>query len=81
MTCRPHRWNYEAWLPLIRGSNPEQHDSIRCLNCGRVLKVVDMSMNMKAAIANSLAARLFYGDEYSEVYDSVFDFLHRRRAA
>ena len=32
---------------------------------------------MRAAIAYSLASRLYDGDEYSEVFDSVMDYFGR----
>ena len=76
MTCIPHVWNTSEWLPIVDGSRPEAHDSIRCLNCGRVLKKTDMTQNMRASIANSLALRMFGGDEFDEVYTSASGFLN-----
>lgn len=82
--CRPHRWNVEDWLPLWRevGATPDDHDSIRCVNCGRVLRVEETSANQRSSIAGAIASRLFCGDEYSEVYDAVMEFfrgaLHRQ---
>ena len=75
MYCKPHRWNYGERLPIIRGSHPEKHDAIKCLNCGRVLDVMDTSPNMRASIAHSVASKLYGGDEYDEVRASVVDFF------
>ena len=54
---------------------PEKHDAIKCLNCGRVLDVMDTSPNMRASIAHSVASKLYGGDEYDEVRASVVDFF------
>ena len=75
MQCRPHRWNVEDWLPLYRNSRPDDHDSIRCLNCGRELHILDTSPNMRASIAEGIARRLHEGDEYDEVLESVHDWM------
>ena len=66
--CRPHKWNYEDWLPIVKGSKPEAHEAMTCQRCGRILAVRDTSPNMRAAITYSLASRLYDGDEYSEVF-------------
>ena len=75
--CRPHIWNYEDWLPIVEGSKPEANEAMTCLRCGRILAVMDTSQNMRSAIAHSLASRIYDGDEYSEVYDSVMDYFGR----
>ena len=77
MKCRPHVWNYQEWLPIIRGSEPEKHDSIRCMNCGRVLFIKDMYPNQMFSIAHSIASRVYGGDEYSEVHESAWQFFHK----
>ena len=77
MDCNPHEWNYADWLPIIRGSDPEAHDSIRCVDCGRELAVVDMTRNMQISIAGALADRLYGGDEKTEIFTSVMDFFQR----
>ena len=76
MTCAPHVWNVNDWLPILRGSHPEAHDSIQCLNCGRILKKTEMTLNMRASIATSVASRLFCGDEFDEVYAAACEFLN-----
>ena len=73
--CRPHSWNYEKWLPIVQGSLPEAHEAMTCKRCGRVLAVKDTSQVMRGAIAHSLASRIYDGDEYSEVYDSVVEYF------
>ena len=75
--CGPHRWNYEAWLPILQGSKPAEYDAIECLNCGRILAVVDTSPNMRASIAHAIASRVYGGDEYDEVRDSVMDYFNQ----
>ena len=67
--CRPHRWNIEDWLgPNEDGTKKPPHDSIKCTVCGRVLALKDMTPNIKASIANGIAAHLYDGDEFDEVY-------------
>ena len=75
MTCRPHRWNYEAWLPVMKSAKPDEHDGLTCLNCGRVLAVIDTSPNMRRNIARAIAEGVFDGDEYEEIFRSVIDFF------
>ena len=50
MSCRPHRWNVEDWLPLYGNKVEETAPEIRCLNCGRVLAVRDTTPNMRGSI-------------------------------
>ena len=66
--CRPHRWNIEDWLPDMAGTKKPPHHSIKCTVCDRVLALKDMTPNMKASIANGIAAHLYEGDEFDEVY-------------
>ena len=79
--CKPHVWNYEKWLPIIQGSDPDAHDAIECLNCGRVLPVTETSLTMRVRIAHSMASRIRAGDGYQEIFDSVTTFFNQRLAA
>ena len=72
MKCRTHRWNVEKWLPIYKGADISVPE-ITCTICGRVLAVQDTSPNMRASITEGIARRLFEGDEYSEVFDSVME--------
>ena len=81
MKCRPHRWNIEDWLPLYGKPVEKSYPEIWCLDCGRVLAVRDMTLNMRASIANGIAKRVFDGDEYDEVYESVNEYFTYHLAA
>ena len=73
--CRPHVWNVEPWLPLYAKARPEDHPAMECVNCGRVLAVVDTTPNMRTSIMRGIASRLFEGDEYTEVYEAVGEYF------
>ena len=45
--CKPHYWD----VPKLGD------DALTCLNCGRVLKYQDMSLNMLSSIHNSIEMR------------------------
>ena len=76
MKCRPHRWNIEDWLPLYKSNSVEKsYPEIWCVDCGRVLAVRDTTPNMRASISDGIAKRLYDGDEYSEVYNSVNEYF------
>ena len=62
------------WLPLYAQADitlPE----ITCVNCGRVLAVVDTTPNMRSSITEGIAKRLYEGDEYEEVHDAVSKYF------
>lgn len=65
MACRPHQWGW----PLPQG------ESLTCSACGRILHVKDTSPNARAAITNSIASRMFEGDEYTEISYIVSDWF------
>ena len=75
MSCRPHRWNVEDWLPLYGNKVEETAPEIRCLNCGRVLAVRDTTPNMRGSITEGIASRLFKGERYDEVAKSVREYF------
>ena len=84
MKCRPHRWNIEDWLPLLKANRVEEtYPEIWCLNlnCGRVLAVRDTTPSMRASIADGIAKRFCEGDEYDEVYESVNEYFAYHLAA
>lgn len=74
-TCKPHRWDYENWLPLIASSRPADYDAMTCLNCGKVLAIADTSPNMRASITHAIASRIYGGDEHAEVSASMREFF------
>ena len=75
MKCQPHRWNVEQWLPLYGNPVEETAPEIKCLNCGRVLAVREMTQNMQSSITAGLASRLFRGERYDEVTQSVREYF------
>ena len=77
MTCNPHRWDCENWLPLFQGTDPDAYPAMTCLSCDRKLAIMDTTPNMRASIAHAIASRLFDGDEHSEVYDAMQDYFSR----
>ena len=78
--CKPHRWDVEKWAPIFKGADIETKH-MTCLNCGRMLRPMDTSPNMRARIANSIASRMFDGDEFDEVYESVNKYFQHHIAA
>ena len=72
--CRPHRWNIEAWLPIIKGSDIEA--PLECLLCGRVLAIAETTPNMRASMAHAIATRFLEGEEYSETHEAVFLYFN-----
>lgn len=75
--CRPHRWDVEKWLPLYKDANIEQ-PFMTCLECGRELRVIDTSPNMRSAIAHAIASRLYEGDKYDGVRDAVISYFNHQ---
>ena len=78
--CSPHIWNIDDWLPLYRSNRVEESPpEITCVDCGRVLAVVDTSPNMRSSIAVGIASRLFDGVEYDRVLASVNEYFEYHR--
>ena len=77
--CAPHIWDYENWLPIMQGAEPANYPAMTCRNCGRIYPIAGRPPYHLDSIAHSLASRIFSGDEYSEIYDSVREYfaLHR----
>ena len=74
--CSPHIWNIDDWLPLYRSNRVgESPPEITCVDCCRVLAVIDTSQNMRLSIAVGIASRLFDGVEYDRVLASVFEYF------
>ena len=75
MSCHPHRWNVEDWLPLYGNPVEESDPEISCLNCGLVLAVRDTTPNMRGSIIQGIAKRVCDGDEYHEVFASASEYF------
>ena len=73
--CKPHIWDYENWLPLMKGSEPTNYPAMTCRNCGRIYPVAGIPRYRRDSIAHSIARRIFSGDEYAEVFDAVQDYF------
>ena len=74
--CNPHVWDCQNWLPIIRDTDPAAYPEMTCRNCGRKLAARDTTPNQRGSIAQAIATRMYDGDEYAEVYDSVIEYFN-----